>query len=222
MSKTAVSGFVIAALVLACLGSFTDIDMTLARSMYINGSFPARHAWWAETFGHDYMRRLLVVAGAGVIGLALIDWVRPFNWLQPWIRQRVRVVAWSAALVPLVVSLAKHFAFSHCPWDVVEFGGGHTYVRLLQAVPANALPGHCMPAGHASSALWLVSTAVFWLPHKPRAAFAAAFSMLTVGFALGWIQQLRGAHFLTHTLWSVWISCATVGLICALGMRGNA
>ncbi|UUZ57577.1 hypothetical protein LP419_13670 [Massilia sp. H-1] len=27
---------------------------------------------------------------------------------------------------------------------------------------------------------------------------------------IGWIQQLRGAHFLTHTLWSMWIACALV------------
>ena len=32
----------------------------------------------------------------------------------------------------------------------------------------------------------------------------------SVGAASGWLQQMRGAHFLTHTLWSMWISCAIV------------
>jgi membrane-associated PAP2 superfamily phosphatase len=27
------------------------------------------------------------------------------------------------------------------------------------------------------------------------------------------MQQLRGAHFLTHTLWSLWIALATVFII---------
>jgi membrane-associated PAP2 superfamily phosphatase len=29
---------------------------------------------------------------------------------------------------------------------------------------------------------------------------------LGFGFLLGWVQQMRGAHFLFHTLWSMWIS----------------
>lgn len=35
-------------------------------------------------------------------------------------------------------------------------------------------------------------------------------ALLAGGLALGWMQQLRGAHFLSHTLWSAWIACAIV------------
>ncbi|HWW69256.1 MAG TPA: hypothetical protein VN089_04910, partial [Duganella sp.] len=59
-------------------------------------------------------------------------------------------------------------------------------------------------------ALWLLAVAVFWLPHKPRKAAAAGAAMLVFGFTVGWIQQLRGAHFLTHTLWSIWIAVLIV------------
>jgi membrane-associated PAP2 superfamily phosphatase len=30
------------------------------------------------------------------------------------------------------------------------------------------------------------------------------------------MQQMRGAHFLTHTLWSAWIACAIVLLLVVL------
>jgi len=30
---------------------------------------------------------------------------------------------------------------------------------------------------------------------------------------VGWMQQLRGAHFLTHTLWSIWIAVLIVYLL---------
>jgi membrane-associated PAP2 superfamily phosphatase len=36
------------------------------------------------------------------------------------------------------------------------------------------------------------------------------------GLGLGWVQQLRGAHFLSHTLWSAWIAAAIVLLFTRL------
>jgi membrane-associated PAP2 superfamily phosphatase len=37
---------------------------------------------------------------------------------------------------------------------------------------------------------------------------------------VGYLQQLRGAHFMTHTLWSIWIACTiVVALIAALQGR---
>lgn len=71
-----------------------------------------------------------------------------------------------------------------------------------------------MPAGgHASSALWLLGLAVFWLPRRPRMAAAVGGAMLLFGLAVGWMQQLRGAHFLTHTLWSMWVAVFIVDFL---------
>ena len=82
------------------------------------------------------------------------------------------------------------------------------------------MPGQCLPAGHASSALWLLSLAVFWLPARPRAAGRVALLALAFGATVGYLQQLRGAHFLTHTLWSIWIAGAIVlALVAAMGAR---
>ena len=218
-NKTTFTAFALAAVFIAWLGNYTDVDMTLARSMYADGAFALRHVWWAETLSHDYMRRLLTMLGLSAVLPALLDWIRPRQSWSPEFRRRLRVVALSAVLVPLVISLLKQSSFSHCPWDILDFGGDRAYVRLFQAVPAHMPAGRCMPAGHTSSALWMMSLAVFWLPHNRRKACLVALSMLGFGFALGWIQQLRGAHFLTHTLWSVWISCAVVMLVYAWVMR---
>jgi membrane-associated PAP2 superfamily phosphatase len=43
-----------------------------------------------------------------------------------------------------------------------------------------------------------------------------ALAALLFGGMVGWLQQLRGAHFLTHTLWSIWLACATVLLVALL------
>jgi len=51
---------------------------------------------------------------------------------------------------------------------------------------------------------------VFWLPHAPFRAFRVFVAGLAVGLALGWVQQMRGAHFLTHTLATLWVSSAVL------------
>lgn len=207
----------VTALAIAWLGECTDVDLRLAAAMYDHaaGTFPQRHAWLAETFSHTYMKNLMVVLAVCALLTAIFP--RP-HWPRAF-RLRLRVVALSSVLVPLITTLMKQSASSHCPWDLTDFGGSQAYVRLLDAALAGAPAGHCMPAGHASGALWLVSLAVFWLPHAPRKAAAVALATLGFGFALGWVQQLRGAHFLTHTLWSMWIACAIVCLLHAWVMR---
>lgn len=199
------------ALLILWLGAATDVDRLLADAAYDRGQgdFPWRHAWLAEVFSHVLLKRALVGLGVLFIGAALWDMARR----QPWSalrRYQMRVVALSALLVPATIAGLKRLSSSHCPWDIDRYGGAEPYVRLLQALPSGIAPGHCMPAGHASSALWLVSLSVFLLPARPRAAALAAAALLSGGLAVGWLQQLRGAHFLTHTLWSAWIACVLV------------
>ncbi|CUI07252.1 phosphatase PAP2 family protein [Massilia antarctica] len=203
------------ALAIASINAFTDLDLILARAMFdpASATFPWRHAWLAETFSHAWARIALTTLACAVVLTALFDLLRPrLAWSDPF-RLRLRVVALAAALVPAWISTLKYLSASHCPWDLDLFGGDETYVRLFQAVSPYASMGHCMPAGHASSALWLVSMAVFWLPRQPRTALRVGAAMLGLGFALGWMQQLRGAHFLTHTLWSMWWACLIVSIL---------
>lgn len=204
------------ALAIAWLGACTDVDLRLARAMYdpASGAFPMRHAWLAETFSHTYLKNVMLLLAACALLPAAIDCWRPRSWPNGF-RLRLRVVALASLLVPLATTLLKQASSSHCPWDLADFGGAQAYVRLLDAALAGVPAGHCMPAGHASGALWLVSLTVFWLPQRPRKAAAAAVAALGFGFALGWMQQLRGAHFLTHTLWSMWIACAIAYLLYA-------
>lgn len=193
------------------IGQGTDLDMRLADAAFdpsLRG-FPLRHAWLTERFNHVLVKYAMTALAVCIVTAALWDnfaaW--PLSALQ---RVRLRVVALSAVLVPLAVSAMKQLAASHCPWDLARYGGTMPYVRLLESMPAHVLPGNCMPAGHASVALWLASIAVCWLPGRARTAAAVFMALLGVGFVVGWLQQLRGAHFLTHTLWTVWVSCVLI------------
>lgn len=206
-------GLVLTALAIGWLGEFSDLDLLLADQVFDTaaGVFPWRHAWLTETFNHLILKGLFTLAALAVIGAALVD------RRDALARLRLRVVALAAVLVPLAISLLKQASVSHCPWDLARYGGSQPYLRLFDALPAGVAAGHCMPAGHASSALWLTACAVLWLPASPGKAGMALLVALGVGAATGWLQQMRGAHFLTHTLWSMWIGCAIVySLILAL------
>lgn len=216
LNQRAFAGIIVA---LACsglailwLGLHTNIDLWLADAVYDPGrrAFPWRDAWIPDTFNHGILKVLFTVMGGIVIAVVLADLLRPMPKIDAATRLRMRAAGMAAALVPLVTSLLKQASDSHCPWDLVRYGGAQPYVRLFESLPLGASAGHCLPAGHASTSLWLVALAVFWLPQNPRKAAAVAAAGLGIGFAMGWMQQLRGAHFLTHTLWSMWIAVLVV------------
>lgn len=211
-----VIGLACAAPLLLYLGWFSDADVWLADMAFDRQQmrFPWRDAWLAATFSHRIVKAALTAAALLAIAVASADAVFRYRQLDG-IRLRLRVVAWSALLVPLVISALKQASDAHCPWDLARYGGAQPYVRLFEILPPGASAGHCLPAGHASSALWLVSVAAFWMPRQPRRAALAAVIALSAGLGIGWLQQLRGAHFLTHTLWSVWIAIAVVTAVTA-------
>jgi membrane-associated PAP2 superfamily phosphatase len=216
------AGLCASALLLFWLGRHTDVDLRLADAMFdrVSGSFPWKNAWLTDTFNHRILKSLLTAAAATFIAAAIADAIWPRLGLGR--RVQLRIVALSAALVPLAISLLKQHSTSHCPWDLARYGGVEPYVRLFDALPLGATAGHCLPAGHASSALWLVALAVLWLPGEPRKAGLAAVLALVFGLLVGWLQQMRGAHFLTHTLWSMWIACAMVLALVLLAQRKTA
>jgi membrane-associated PAP2 superfamily phosphatase len=219
-----VGWLVLSALLIIWIGNNTDIDLLLADAAFDRAthSFPWQHAWLAEQFNHVILKTIFSVLGAAVVVLTLWDAMRPYRAWNADYRIGMRVVAMSAVLVPLAISLLKQASASHCPWDLQRYGGTAPYIRLLEWMPAGVQPGHCLPGGHASSALWLIAIAAFWWPRSPRRALAVGAAMLLLGGAVGWIQQLRGAHFLTHTLWSAWIACVLVSAIYAFNAKGLA
>ncbi len=205
---------IVTAILLCLVALLTDWDLALADKAFdlrLN-TFPLRHAWLTEVFNHLILKRLFICLALGFLGVALWDFISPRSW--SWLRRfQFRVVALSALLVPMVISILKQMSASHCPWDLEQYGGTQPYVRLFEYLPVGTGSGQCMPAGHASSALWMISIAIFFVPYRLTRAAAALATLLTVGFGVGWLQQLRGAHFLSHTLWSLWIALATVFII---------
>ena len=174
------------------------------------------------------MKALMIGVGLAPAVALLADMLGGGLLLEDCTRRRLATLVASAVLVPLAISTMKASSIHHCPWNLSRYGGFAPYLRIFDSLPPGLSAGRCFPAGHATSALWLPAVAAFWLPGRPTKAAVAFALSLVPGLALGFAQQARGAHFLTHTLWSAWIAAAIVVVLLKLmvangpGMGGNA
>ena len=91
-----------------------------------------------------------------------------------------------------VVAIIKYQSNVACPWDMAEYGGD---------VVAGA-GGGCWPSGHASTGycLFALFFAARWLG-KDHAGWIFA-GVLMLGTLLSVSQTVRGAHFLSHGMWT--------------------
>ena len=206
------------ALLLIWLGRETNADLYLADRMFDFGvnEFPHRNQWFFADFMHHTMKALMVAVGLVPVAALLMDAFNGRQLLDGRTRRRLAVIVAAAVLVPIAISTMKAVSIHHCPWNLTRYGGFAPYLRIFDSLPAGVSAGHCFPAGHASSALWLVAVAIFWLPAHPAKAWAAFTVGLFPGLALGLAQQARGAHFLTHTLWSAWVAVVIVVVLARL------
>jgi membrane-associated PAP2 superfamily phosphatase len=198
--------------VLWTLGSFgfllawdaSGLDLVLARLMAGSHGFALREHWALAGALHQGGRQI-----AWLLGLWLLAGVW---WPTGVLRQLSRAarVRWLAStlLSLLLISGLKYSSQTSCPWDLAEFGGGGSYLSHWAWGRADGGSGHCFPAGHASAAFAFVGGFFVLRQVSRRRAAQCLAAALGAGAVLGLAQQLRGAHFMSHTLWTAWFCWA--------------
>jgi membrane-associated PAP2 superfamily phosphatase len=164
------------------------------------GGFPLRDHWLLSQVLHEGGRRL-----SWLVALALclgVWWpLGPLRRLPAGRRLQLAVATLAAAAA---VSLLKGVSTASCPWDLHAFGGFARYASHWQLQPDGG-SGHCFPAGHASSGFAFMAGYFAFEAREPVLARWWLAAAVAVGLLFGIAQQLRGAHFMSHTLWSAWI-----------------
>jgi membrane-associated PAP2 superfamily phosphatase len=178
----------------------SSLDLALARVMGGDESFPLRESFLLSRVLHDGARRLAWVA-ATLLSLAVWWPVGPLRRLDVQSRAQIAV---TALLAPLAVSSLKWFSVTSCPWDLDMFGGVARYFSHWSSI-ADGGSGHCFPAGHASAGFGLLGGYFAFRNAAPRISRAWLQGSLAAGMVLGVAQQIRGAHFMSHTLWTAFI-----------------
>ncbi|NRF71892.1 phosphatase PAP2 family protein [Aquincola sp. S2] len=181
--------------------------------------FAWREHWLLTSLLHEGGRR---VSWALVLALSLGVWwpVGPLRQLDSARRMQLAATPLAAALA---VALPKGLNATSCPWDLADFGGVAQRVdHWIGFLHSDGGSGHCFPAGHASAGFCFFGGYFVFRTDQPalaRAWFAAA---LLAGLVFGLAQQWRGAHFMSHTLWSGWLCWVIAGCADLLYRRTTA
>lgn len=204
-----------ASLMALALWEWSRLDLPLIRFYGNAHGFEWRDHWLTAKLLHD---------GARLVGWWFFAWLVMSIWRPQALvaalprRERVWWVATTLACVALIPVLKRASATS-CPWSMVQFGG-----ELARYVPHWVLgltdggPGGCFPSGHASTAFALLPGWFALRDYAPRPARLYLAIVVASGMVLAWVQMMRGAHYLSHSLWTAWI-CWTVSVMSWHGLQ---
>lgn len=183
------------------------LDLPLARWAGSAQGFAWRSAPALVLWLHEVPRAISIL----FVLLLVAGTVWPWGFLRRLARRdRVQLAASILGAIALT-TLVKRLSDTSCPWDLAEFGGLARYVPHWAWGVRDGGPGHCFPAGHASAAFGFVAGWFVLRRAAPRMATAWLLAALAAGMVLGLAQQARGAHYMSHTLWTAWI-CWSLGL----------
>ena len=186
--------------------SFTWTDVAIARTFFFDttqGKWIGASDWWVNVFLHTGGRwaiRALVLT-------SICLWIASAN--ETSLRNMRRPAAYFTVSVVLsvgIIGLLKMLTNVDCPWDLHLFGGKYPFVHLFADRPDSLRPGHCFPAAHASSGFALMA---LYFVFRERSSMLAKWGLLlgvAAGLVFGVAQQSRGAHFLSHDVWSAFIT----------------
>lgn len=190
----------------------TNLDRWLIGFYYDAAAhaFPLRDDVIMEGVMHSGLKMVVIAIGLALFGAWLLSFLVP--QLPPY-RRRLLWLFIAMTGATLLVSLLKQYSALHCPWDLAEYGGYAPFHTLFERLPDNAAPGHCFPGGHASGGFALFAFYFGLRDTHARQARLWLAAAVVLGMMMGWSQMMRGAHFLSHTVWSAWVEWMFLALL---------
>jgi len=212
---------------LATLMEIGQYDLDVASALYgwEGNAWALRDYWLLSKVLHTGARNFILAVALVLLGL----WVAGLRGgrLKPY-QQGLGYLLASMLLAVSLVSLGKHLSHVDCPWSLRLYGGELDYISIFSPRPAGMPPAQCFPAGHASAGYGWLGVYFLLYHYRPHRRWWGLAGVMALGLLLGGIQQLRGAHFLSHDLWTAAISWCVATLLYppllgrASPSRGNA
>lgn len=195
-----------------------SIDLALIHP-WINetGQFPLKNDWFLAKLNHSYVKTMII----GVYSLFFLCWLASFKMeqLKPR-RTEFGYFFWVSMLCTISIGVLKSHSAHACPWSMTLPSAEGFYWDF------HSTQGHCFPGGHASAGFALMTGYFIYRQKQPARAVFFLISGLILGFLMGWAQMMRGAHFLSHNLWTGWvtwlINCVVYAVMLKMGYTGAA
>jgi membrane-associated PAP2 superfamily phosphatase len=190
------------------------VDTALADWLYQmqGGQWLLKDHWLTAVLVHKGGKYLSAILLTGVVLMGLLSLRMP-RWAE-W-RRPLWYIVISFAVGTVLVSWGKSVTHVSCPWDFDRYGGQMEYLSWFKQLWVRN-GSHCFPAGHASTGYGWLALYFVGLHYQSRWRWAGLGFAVGFGLVCGIAQQLRGAHFLSHDLWSFgvcWIVAQVVDLL---------
>lgn len=188
-------------ILLAVLLESGPMDLYVADLIYQAGG--PGWTWQNSTLFSDILHTdakiLVKILAAMLFAVAVVS---PFvGRLQPY-RRAIWYLALVMPLSGLLVGIGKEITHVDCPWDLLRYGGEHPYIRLFESHPMDIKYGKCFPAAHAGAGFTFLALYFFLAELRPEWKRYGLLVGLVAGLLFGITQQIRGAHFVSHDLWT--------------------
>lgn len=194
------------------------VDFAVADGLFRleGGAWTLKHHPVTEAMLHSGGRVLSETLGA----IAIVSLIVSLSWrgLHVWRRPQAYLVVTVTAST-LGIAALKHLISMECPWDLARYGGDMPFIGLFEPRPEGLPDTACFPAGHASAGYAWLALYFFFKATLPRWRWLGLAIGLSMGLAFGLAQQLRGAHFLSHDLWTLMLCWTTALLLAQLLLR---
>jgi membrane-associated PAP2 superfamily phosphatase len=199
-------GLAIGALALRAVFGDGQVDLLITHWFFdeTRHVFPLADQWLLKTVLHDAARTTSVAAMLALLGLTVTSWLaRPSRRVHAH-RHTLLLASTVCLAAAATVETLKHFSSHACPWDLAIFGGAASYHALFTTPVAAQVILGCSPAAHPLAGYAWLGVGFALLPVARRAAWQSWMLAFALGSLFGVVQILRGAHFLSHVLWTAW------------------
>lgn len=135
--------------------------------------------------------------------------------LKPY-RKHLFYVFGAALAGPVIVAYLKGHNHICTPWDLTIFGGNLPYIRIFDIVPAGTPIVQGFPGGHSSGGFAYISLFFTLSAMRSKYRYYGLFIPLLVGLVFSITQEMRGAHFPSHDMFSFvvcWLSSLFMYLV---------
>jgi membrane-associated PAP2 superfamily phosphatase len=187
-----------------------ELDFIIADFIYGQFEWKFKKSFFIEGLLHKFARIMLIAIYLYLI-YKLVQMIS--DTADPVAIYNLFILILAIGSSVAIVSIAKRFMDVDCPWDLIRYGGDKPFFPLF-AYNNQYLPSaHCFPASHASIGFSWMALFFYFKVTGSQLKFKALGFVLCMGTVFGFAQQLRGAHFISHDLWSFLICLITCLLI---------
>lgn len=199
---------------------YSGLELLIVSPFYDseNAIWPLKDHWLIQSVLHIFAQHLMKLFGLLLLGVILY---LSFTKKNPPLRKALGCGFLAMAAGVTVVGYLKGQTRLYCPWDLEMFGGELPHHLLFQSLVSDSPIGHAFPSAHAAVGFSFLSVYFAAAMFAPQWRFRALGFGLGLGFLFGFVQQMRGAHFLSHDLFSLAICWLAALLIHIIFYRGK-